>query len=52
MRPVRSDADCFTNLKLFMAGLEKVDPSGDLASACGIERGRFAKLADAPGAGE
>jgi hypothetical protein len=37
MTSTRSEADAVTNLKLFMAGLEKLDPTGEMAAQCEVE---------------
>jgi len=37
MTSTRSEADAVTNLKLFSAGLEKLDPSGEMAAQCEVE---------------
>jgi len=37
MTSTRSEADAVTNLKLFMAGLEKSDPTGELAGSVEVE---------------
>jgi hypothetical protein len=37
MTSTRSEADAVTNLKLFSAGLEKLDPTGEMAAQCEVE---------------
>mmetsp|Transcript_6441 Transcript_6441/g.20110 ORF Transcript_6441/g.20110 Transcript_6441/m.20110 type:complete len:263 (+) Transcript_6441:132-920(+) len=37
MTSTRSEADAVVNLKLFMAGLEKLDPTGSMAAQCEVE---------------